>query len=82
MYTIIEQNYAGNKQKSYKFLRINMFAVYSKVKPDIENIRGLNLAVIKLMTVEVYKLPLVHKISKRGMICFAKPGLTEDMYIV
>jgi hypothetical protein len=28
------------------------------VKPDIENIRGLNLAVVKLMTVQVTKLPL------------------------
>jgi hypothetical protein len=42
MYTIIEQNYAGNKQKSYRILR------YDKAKLAIENIRGLNLAVVKL----------------------------------
>jgi hypothetical protein len=30
---------------------INMFAVLDQVTPDIENIRGLNLAVLKLMTV-------------------------------
>jgi hypothetical protein len=27
-------------------------------KPDIENIRGLNLAMVKLMTLQVIKLPL------------------------
>jgi hypothetical protein len=29
-------------------MRMNMFAVYDKVKLDIENIRGFNLAVAKL----------------------------------
>jgi hypothetical protein len=29
-----------------------------KAKPDTENIRGLNLAVVKLMTLEVTQLPL------------------------
>jgi hypothetical protein len=28
------------------------------VKPDIENIRGLNLAAVKLTTVQMTKLPL------------------------
>jgi hypothetical protein len=28
-------------------MRMNMFAVQEKAKPDIENIRGLNLAVVK-----------------------------------
>jgi hypothetical protein len=28
------------------------------LKPDIENIRGLNLAVVKLTTVQLTKLPL------------------------
>jgi hypothetical protein len=44
------QNLAGGKQKSYKVIRINT--------PDIENIRGLNLAVVKLTPVQVTKLPL------------------------
>jgi hypothetical protein len=51
-----------------------MFMVYDKVKPDIENIRGLNLAVVKLRIIRVTKLPLQH--------CFPKPVLTEDLYIV
>jgi hypothetical protein len=59
-----------------------MFAVYDKVKPDIESIRFLNLVVVKLTTVQVTKLPMLHKISMRGTICFAKPGLTKDFYTV
>jgi hypothetical protein len=35
-----------------------MFAILDKVKPDIELIRGLNLAVVKLVTVQETKLPL------------------------
>jgi hypothetical protein len=39
-------------------MRMNMFAAYDKTKPDIENIRGLNLAAAKFTTVQVIKLPL------------------------
>jgi hypothetical protein len=53
-----------------------------KVKPDIENIRDLNLAVVKLTTVQMTRLPLQHKICKMGMICPAKPVLTEDLRVV
>jgi hypothetical protein len=52
------------------------------VKPDIENIRVLNLAVVKLMTVQVNRQPLQHKICKICMICSAKPVLTEDLCVV
>jgi hypothetical protein len=52
------------------------------VKPDIENIRGLNLTVVKLTTDEVTRQPLQHKICKTGMICPAKPVLTEDLRVV
>jgi hypothetical protein len=38
-------------------MRINMFAAWHKEKPDIENIRGLNLAMVKLMTVQVTNDP-------------------------
>jgi hypothetical protein len=48
----------------------------------MENRRSLNLAAVKLMAVQVPKLPLQHKISKTDMIRFAKPGLTEDLCIV
>jgi hypothetical protein len=52
------------------------------VKPDIENIRALNLAVVKLTTVQVTRQPLQHKICKIGMICPTKPVLAEDLCVV
>jgi hypothetical protein len=58
MYTIIKQNGAGDKQKSYGIMRMNMFAVQDTVKPDIGNIRGSNLATVKLTAVQVTRLPL------------------------
>jgi hypothetical protein len=39
-------------------MRMNMFAAQDKTKPDIENTRDLNLAVVKLTAVQVTKLPL------------------------
>jgi hypothetical protein len=39
-------------------MRMNMFVVQYEAKPDIENTRGLILAVVKLTTVQVTKLPL------------------------
>jgi hypothetical protein len=58
---------------------MNIFAVQDKMKANIENIKGLNLAVVKLTTVQVTNLPLYHKIRKIGMICSVKPVLTEDL---
>jgi hypothetical protein len=52
------------------------------VKPDKENIRGLNLAVVKLSTVQVTKLPLRHKIRKIGIIYCVKLLLTMDLCVV
>jgi hypothetical protein len=44
--------------KSYKFMRMKMFTVQDKAKPDTENIRGLSLSVVKLTAVQATKLPL------------------------
>jgi hypothetical protein len=52
-YTIMWQNCAGNKQKSYKIIKMKMYAILDKAKPHTENIRGLNLAVVKRTTVVV-----------------------------
>jgi hypothetical protein len=52
------QEFVGDKQKSYKTMRMSLFAVQDKVKPDVENTGGLNFAVVKLTTVQVTKLPL------------------------
>jgi hypothetical protein len=50
-------NCAGNKQKSYTIMRMKMFAAKDNAKPSIENIRGLNLEMVQLTTVQVTKLP-------------------------
>jgi hypothetical protein len=50
-------NYAGNKQKSYKIMIIRMFAILNKAKPNIETIRGLNLAAFTHTTGQVTRLP-------------------------
>jgi hypothetical protein len=55
---IILQNYAGNKQKLYKIMKMQMSAILGKAKPDTENIRGLNLAAVKRTTVQVSRLLL------------------------
>jgi hypothetical protein len=39
-------------------MRINVFVVKDKAKPEGENIRDIKLAVVKLTTVQVTKLPL------------------------
>jgi hypothetical protein len=57
-YMIIQQNYAGNKHKSYKIMKMQMFATLDKANPDTGNIRGLNLASVKHMTIQVTRLLL------------------------
>jgi hypothetical protein len=52
-------NCAGNNQKLYKIIRMNMFAAQYKVKPETENLRGLNLVAVMLMTVQTTKLLLL-----------------------
>jgi hypothetical protein len=39
-------------------MRMNMFVEQDKAKPDTENIRDLNLAAVKLTTIQVTELPL------------------------
>jgi hypothetical protein len=40
---------------SYKIMKMQMFATSEKVKPDIGNIRGLILAVVKHTIVQVIR---------------------------
>jgi hypothetical protein len=44
--------------ESYKIMITKMFAILARAKPDIENIRGLNLAAVKHTTVQVTRLSL------------------------
>jgi hypothetical protein len=53
-----------------------------RATPTQKNVRGLNLRVVKLTTVQVTKLLLQHKIRKTGMICFAMAILTANLNIV
>jgi hypothetical protein len=60
---------------------LNLYSIYRKADHS-KNRRGLNLAMLKLLTVHVTKLPLYHMTCKIGMICSAKPILTENLCIV
>jgi hypothetical protein len=51
-------NYAGNKQKSYKIMKMQMFITLDKANCDTGNIRGLNLAAVNHTTVQVTRLLL------------------------
>jgi hypothetical protein len=58
LYIIMLQKCAGNKQKSYKIMKIQMFATSEKAKPVTENMGGFILAAVKHMTIQVSKQPL------------------------
>jgi hypothetical protein len=44
--------------KSFKIMKIHILEIMDKVTPNTENIRGLNLAAVKYMTIKVNKMPL------------------------
>jgi hypothetical protein len=48
----------GNKQRSCKIMKIQMFTTSEEVKPDAENRRGLSLAAVKCTTVHLTRQPL------------------------
>jgi hypothetical protein len=49
------KNYAGNKQKPYKIMKMKMFATLDKAKAHIQNV---NLAAVKHTTIHMTRLPL------------------------
>jgi hypothetical protein len=51
-------NYASSKQKPYKVMKMQLFFTLDKANPDSGNIRGLNFAGSKHMTVHVTRLLL------------------------
>jgi hypothetical protein len=73
-YMMMKQNYTGNKQKSYKIMKLLMFAemggshgladqshlyaAWLKMKPDTGNTRGSNWVAVKHMTFQLTRLPL------------------------
>jgi hypothetical protein len=56
IYMFIQQNFADNKQKSYKIMKMQMFATLYKANPDTGNIRAL--AAAKHTTVQATRLLL------------------------
>ena len=50
---ILLQKYADRKQKSNKIMTMEMFAILDKAKPNIGNIKGLNLAAVNHTTVQM-----------------------------
>jgi hypothetical protein len=54
MHMAFEQNYAGNNQKSYKTIKMQMFATLDKAKSNTGNIRGLILYLSILLHYNVY----------------------------
>jgi predicted TPR repeat methyltransferase len=48
----------SNKQKSYKIMKMQMFATLDKAIRDTGNIRGLNLVAVNHTTVQVNRLLL------------------------
>jgi hypothetical protein len=54
----IFKNYAGNKQKSYKIMKMQMFSTLDKANRDTGNKRGLNLTAVNHTTVQVNRLLL------------------------
>jgi hypothetical protein len=56
-------------------MKTEMFAILDKAKPDTENIRGLNSAVAKPMTVKVTKLLVYCELLKirRNLLFSAWP---------
>jgi hypothetical protein len=55
-FMITYPNHAGNKQKSYKIMKMEMLVTLDKTKLDTENVRGLNLAAVMCTTVKVSRL--------------------------
>jgi hypothetical protein len=45
-------------QKSYKIMKMHLFVILNKAKPNTLNIRGLNLEAVMCMTVQVSRLSL------------------------
>jgi hypothetical protein len=54
-----------------------MFAILDKAKPDTENIRDLNLAVVRHMTTQMIKLVLQPELPSIGHNLLYEPGLKE-----
>jgi hypothetical protein len=71
------QSMQATKHISFKNMTIYMTTILDKEKPDKENIRSLNLAVVRPTTIQVNKLLLQPELLFIGHICCTKDGLKE-----
>jgi hypothetical protein len=79
----ILQNYKRSKQKPYE--RMKMLAIQDKAKHKTGKMRRLNVAAVKLTTVQVTALPLQKDLSKlRHHLQYVqcKAWTDEDAYIL
>jgi hypothetical protein len=81
------QNHADSKQKSSKIMKMKMFAILDKAKPDTGNTKGLNLAAAMFKNVQMSRLPLwplllVSSRAKSAVPSRDKRGLVCIIYIV
>jgi hypothetical protein len=56
--TVSSNKSVVNIYEDNEVMTMKMFAILDKAKPDIENIRGLNLATVRHTTVQVTRLLL------------------------
>jgi hypothetical protein len=70
------------KQRSYKIIKMQMSVTLGKEKPNRENIRGLSLAWQRSCVQPFKQLSSQCNMSyiRYGMICSARPRLTEALY--
>jgi hypothetical protein len=61
MFTILLQNCAGNRQRSSKTTTMKTFETSDKAKPNTGNIKGSNLAAVKLTIAQMYNLPIGYR---------------------
>jgi hypothetical protein len=54
-----------------------MFTILDKAKPDTENIKDLDLAVVRYMTIQVINLVLQPELPLIGNNLLYEPGLKE-----
>jgi hypothetical protein len=49
--------HSHSRQRSFKIMMMRMFVTLDKAMPEIESIRGLNLAAVACTTVQVSRVP-------------------------
>ena len=67
------QNYAGDKKKFSKTMKMKMFVILGKAKLNTGNIKSSNLTAVRFTIPPVSKLPQYNL----SIICCTEPGLMK-----